>query len=133
MDSSVLLVWLLYASVALVLLLLSASLVLYAQPKRGVSSSLAAFAGTSTLSAAPLPVSSRFVNGVCVLALYISLLCLFTAPVDVFLLENALPHVPTNVRVLRVLYRVYLRRWRYTRSWERRWHTTTPGKRRLHT
>ncbi|KAG6585003.1 lysosomal cobalamin transporter [Phytophthora cinnamomi] len=107
MDSSALLVWLLYASVALVLLLLSTSLVLYAQPKHGASSSLAAFAGTSTLSAAPLTVSSRFVNGVCVLALYISLLCLFTAPVDVYLLENALPHVPANVRALRVLYRVY--------------------------
>ncbi|KAE9359101.1 hypothetical protein PF008_g2396 [Phytophthora fragariae] len=107
MDSSALLVWLLYASVALVLLLLSTSLVLYAQPKHGASSSLAAFAGTSTLSAAPLTVSSRFVNGVCILALYVALLCLFTAPVDVYLLENALPHVPTNVRALRVLYRVY--------------------------
>ncbi|KAF1790347.1 hypothetical protein GQ600_13225 [Phytophthora cactorum] len=93
MDSSALLVWLLYASVALVLLLLSTALVLYAQPKHGASSSLEAFAGTSTLSAAPLTVSSRFVNGVCILALYIALLCLFTAPVDVYLLENALPHV----------------------------------------
>ncbi|KAF1790535.1 hypothetical protein GQ600_2793 [Phytophthora cactorum] len=107
MDSSALLVWLLYASVALVLLLLSTALVLYAQPKHGASSSLAAFAGTSTLSAAPLTVSSRFVNGVCILALYIALLCLFTAPVDVYLLENALPHVPSNVRALRVMYQVY--------------------------
>ncbi|KAG6613121.1 lysosomal cobalamin transporter [Phytophthora cinnamomi] len=105
MDSSALLVWLLYASVALVLLLLSTSLVLYAQPKHGASSSLAAFAGTSTLSAAPLTVSSRFVNGVCVLALYISLLCLFTAPVDVYLLENALPHVPTTDRLYAALKR----------------------------
>ncbi|KAG1693435.1 hypothetical protein DVH05_023518 [Phytophthora capsici] len=107
MNSSALLVWLLYASVALVLLLLSSILVLYAQPKHGASSSLSAFAGTSTLSAAPLTVSSRFVNGVCILALYISLLCLFTAPVDVYLLENAQPHVPANVRALRVMYQVY--------------------------
>ncbi|KAG7390064.1 putative lysosomal cobalamin transporter [Phytophthora boehmeriae] len=107
MDSSAVLVWLLYASVGLVLLLLSAFLVLYAQPKHGASSSLAAFAGTSTLSAAPLTVSSRFVNVVCIAALYLSLLCLFTAPVDVYLLENALPHVPANVRALKVLYRVY--------------------------
>ncbi|RLN74582.1 hypothetical protein BBJ28_00014683, partial [Nothophytophthora sp. Chile5] len=106
-DKSALLVWLLYASVAAVLLLLSAAIVLYAQPKHGASSSLAAFAGTSTLSAAPLTVSSRFVNGVCILALYLSLLCLFTAPVDVYLLENALPHVPANVRALKVLYQVY--------------------------
>jgi LMBR1 domain-containing protein 1 len=107
MDSSALLVWLLYAGVALLLLLISTSLVLYAQPKHGASSSLAAFAGTSTLSAAPLTVSSRFVNGVCILALYVALMCLFTAPVDVYLLENALPHVPDNVRALRVLYQVY--------------------------
>ncbi|CAI5722902.1 unnamed protein product [Hyaloperonospora brassicae] len=108
MDASALLVWLLYAGVALLLLLVSTSFVLYAQPKHGASSSLAAFAHTSTLSAAPLSVSSRFVNSVCVLALYASLLCLFTAPVDVYLLDNALPHVPSNARALRVLYRVYL-------------------------
>ncbi|EEY68750.1 uncharacterized protein PITG_19127 [Phytophthora infestans T30-4] len=107
MDSSAILVWILYASVALVLFLLSTALILYAQPKNGASSSLAAFAGTSTLSAAPLTVSSRFVNCVCILALYVSLLCLFTAPVDVYLLENALPHVPANIRALRVMYQVY--------------------------
>ncbi|KAI9911842.1 hypothetical protein PsorP6_008719 [Peronosclerospora sorghi] len=93
--------------VALILFFLSLFLVLYAQPKHGASSSLAAFAGTSTISAAPLTISSWFVNGICILALYISLLCLFTSPVDVYLLENALPHVPTDVQALRVLYQVY--------------------------
>ncbi|CAH0493257.1 unnamed protein product [Peronospora farinosa] len=107
MDFSAILVWLLYASVALALLCLSTAFVLYGQPKHGTSSLLADFAGTSTLSAAPLTVSSRFVNGVCILALYMSLLCLFTAPTDVYLLENALPHLPANVRALRVMYQVY--------------------------
>ncbi|KAL7679777.1 hypothetical protein Plhal304r1_c074g0162361 [Plasmopara halstedii] len=107
MDPSALLVWLLYASVALVILLLSTSLVLYTQPRHGASSSLAAFAHTSPLSAAPITVSSRFVNTVCIMALYIAFLCLFTAPVDVFLLENALPYVSLNVRALQTMYHVY--------------------------
>ncbi|CAI5721410.1 unnamed protein product [Peronospora destructor] len=107
MNSSTLLVWLLYASVALALFFLSTAFVLCGQPKHGTSPLLADFAGTSTLSAAPLTVSSRFVNGVCTLALYMSLLCLFTAPIDVYLLENALPHIPANIRALRVMYQVY--------------------------
>lgn len=101
------LVWLLYAGVALALLGVSASVVLYCQPRSASTSSLAAFAGTSTLSAAPLQVSSRLVNAVCISALYLALLALFTAPVDVYLLENSLPHVHASVSALRVLYKVY--------------------------
>ncbi|CEG39677.1 uncharacterized protein PHALS_09914 [Plasmopara halstedii] len=41
------------------------------------------------------------------MALYIAFLCLFTAPVDVFLLENALPYVSLNVRALQTMYHVY--------------------------
>lgn len=110
MNSSALLVWFLYASVALLLLLLSSFLVLYAQPQHTTtsSSSYQAFASTSTLSTAPLPISSRFINFVCILSLFMSLLCLFTAPVDVYLLENALPHVPGNFQALHVLYQIYL-------------------------
>uniref|UniRef100_A0AAV1TZM9 Lysosomal cobalamin transporter n=1 Tax=Peronospora matthiolae TaxID=2874970 RepID=A0AAV1TZM9_9STRA len=101
MNSSALLAWLLYASVALLLLFLSTSFVLYMQPKKhGASSSL-------PRSTSPLFVPSRLVNSVAILALYASLLCLFTAPIDVYLLENALPHVPANARALRVLYQVY--------------------------
>lgn len=110
MESSVqetALVWLCYASVGLLLLLISAAIVLYFQPKNAATSSIPAFAGTSTLSAAPLQVSSKLVNGVCIVTLYLSLLCLFTAPVDVYLLENALPHVRTNGSVLKTLYAVY--------------------------
>ncbi|TDH68853.1 hypothetical protein CCR75_005262 [Bremia lactucae] len=107
MTPSAPIVWLLYVSVALVLLLLSAWLVHFAQPRRGASSSLAAGANSSTLSVAPITVSSRFVNAISILALYISLLCLFTAPVDVYLLENALPYVPSSTRALRTMYQVY--------------------------
>lgn len=102
-----LLIWLLYASVALLLLALSAFLVLYFQPKNAATSSLPAFAATSTISAAPLQISSKFVNVICIFALYLSLICLFTAPVDVYLLENSLPEVHANAQVLKVLYQAY--------------------------
>lgn len=102
-----LMVWLLYASVALALLALSTFLVLYFQPKNAATSSLPAFAATSTISAAPLQISSKFVNAICILALYLSLLCLFTAPIDVYLLENALPEVHASAQALKVLYQVY--------------------------
>lgn len=101
------LVWLCYAGVGLLLLLISAATVLFFQPKNAATSSIPAFAGTSTLSAAPLQVSSKLVNAVCIVTLYLSLLCLFTAPVDVYLLENALPHVHANGSVLKALYAVY--------------------------
>lgn len=101
------LIWLIYASVALFLLALSAFLVFYFQPKNAATSSLPAFAATSTISAAPLQISSKFVNVTCIFALYLSLLCLFTAPVDVYLLENSLPEVHANAQVLQVLYQVY--------------------------
>jgi LMBR1 domain-containing protein 1 len=107
MDRQAALAWLLYAAVALALLGVSAAIVLFCQPRSPRASSLAALAGASTLSAAPLQVSSRLVSAVCVSALYLALLALFTAPLDVFLLENALPHVPASVRALRVLYKSY--------------------------
>jgi LMBR1 domain-containing protein 1 len=107
-DQSAALAWLLYAAVGVVLLLLSAFVVLYFQPQNAAATSLPSFAGASTISAAPLQITSRFVSIVCVLALYTALLCLFTAPVDVFLLENALPHVHANANALRILYQVYL-------------------------
>lgn len=101
------LVWLLYAGVALLLLGISAAIVLLCQPRSATTASLAAFAGSSTLSSAPLHVSSRFVNFASISALYMALLALFTAPVDVFLLENSLPRVHASVQALRVLYKVY--------------------------
>lgn len=100
-------VWFVYGGVALLLLLVSSSVVVYCQPKHGSTASLAAFAGTSTLSAAPLHVTSRLVNVVCISALYLALLALFTAPVDVYLLENELPKVHESVKALRILYKVY--------------------------
>ncbi|TYZ64461.1 hypothetical protein PybrP1_001721 [[Pythium] brassicae (nom. inval.)] len=103
-----LLVWLVYASVALLLLALSVWVVLYFQPRRAPTASLPALAATSTLSAAPLQVSSRFVSAICASALYLSLICLFTPPVDVYVLENALPAVPASAQAaLHVLYQVY--------------------------
>ncbi|TMW56274.1 hypothetical protein Poli38472_008922 [Pythium oligandrum] len=106
-DQSTLLAWLLYAGVGVVLLLLSAFLVIYFQPKNAAATTLPAFAGASTISAAPLQVTSRFVNVVCIFAINVSLLCLFTAPLDVYLLENSLPHVHANGQALKILYQVY--------------------------
>lgn len=103
-----LLAWALYASVALLLLALSAWIVLYFQPRRAAASALPALAATSTLSAAPLQVSSRFVSAICISALYLSLICLFTPPVDVYVLENALPAAGASAQAaLHVLYQVY--------------------------
>ncbi|DBA00553.1 TPA: hypothetical protein N0F65_006457 [Lagenidium giganteum] len=100
-------VWTLYALVGLALLGVSTFIVLYFQPRNGVASSLPAFAAASTISSQPLQVSSRFVNVICILALYVSFLCLFTAPVDVFLLENSLPHLHASVTAIKIMYEIY--------------------------
>ncbi|KAJ0404559.1 hypothetical protein ATCC90586_004855 [Pythium insidiosum] len=89
--------WLLCAVVGVLLLLTSVSIVLFFQPKSGASAALAA---ASSATSTRLPVASRFVNSVCILALFLSLACLFLAPVDVFLLEHALPHADVALRVI---------------------------------
>ncbi|GLE03735.1 hypothetical protein PINS_up012637 [Pythium insidiosum] len=97
--------WLLCAAVGVVLLLTSVFIVLFFQPTSAGASAAFAVASSSSSSSGSasttrLPVASRFVNVVCILALFLSLACLFLAPVDVFLLEHELPHAATALRVI---------------------------------